>query len=50
MSCFQKMCTLLAAKQCYEAGQSVAQIAASAKVSAATVRRWLKNAGVIIRK
>jgi transposase-like protein len=47
---FQEMCTVLAAKNCYESGQSVAQIAASAKKSHTVVRRWLKEAGVLMRR
>jgi hypothetical protein len=39
---FQRICTLLAARRCYDAGQSVSDIATSAKRCPATVRRWLK--------
>jgi len=43
---FKRMCALLAAKRCYEAGQSVRQIAKSAGKSPSTIRRWLKTVGV----
>ena len=42
---FRKMCALLAAKRCYESGQSVQQIAKSSGKSRSTIRRWLKAAG-----
>ena len=51
MACsFQRICALMAAKNCYESGQSVAEIAASANKSPATIRRWLQTAGVRLRK
>lgn len=37
------MVKLLAARRCREAGQSVKQIAISARVSTSTVYRWLKE-------
>ena len=42
---FDRMCALLAARQCYHAGQTVRQIAASARKSQSTVRRWLRKSG-----
>ncbi len=42
---FEKMVAMLAARCCYESGQSVAQIAKSAKKSEATIRQWLEEAG-----
>lgn len=42
---FQRMCAMLAAKNCYESGQSVKQIALSAKKSPKIIRRWLEQAG-----
>jgi len=47
---FQKMCAMLAAKRCYESGQSVEAIAVSAKKSPAVIYGWLKEAGVVIRQ
>lgn len=38
----QRICALLAARNCRNAGQSVKEIAASAKKSITTIRRWLK--------
>lgn len=40
---FEKMCSYLAAYNCYRAGQNIAEIAASAQVSESTVRRWLNK-------
>jgi len=34
--------SILAARRCYNAGQTVKQIAESAGKSPATIRRWLK--------
>jgi len=39
---YQRICALLAARNCYNAGQSVKEIAASAKKSISTIYRWLK--------
>jgi len=39
---YQRICSLIAARRCFSSGQSVVQIAASAKVSKSTVYRWLK--------
>lgn len=47
---YQHICKLLAAKHCYEKGQTVKEIAKSAKVSESTVRKWLKEGGVILRR
>ena len=38
---FTKLCSMLAARRCYNSGQTVAQIAKSAGKSEATIRRWL---------
>lgn len=40
---FNRICTLVAARDCYEAGQTPAVIAKSAGVHVSTVRRWLKS-------
>jgi hypothetical protein len=40
---YQRTCTLLAARNCFNAGQTVAQIATAAKKSPVTIRRWLKE-------
>lgn len=42
MKNFERICALAAARQCYEAGQSVEQIAKSAERSTPTIRKWLK--------
>lgn len=47
---FEMMCSMLAAKNRYESGQSIAKIAASAKKSPATIRRWLKRSGVTMER
>ena len=47
---FQKMCAMLAAKNCYEDGQEISEIAKSAKKSPAVIRRWLKGSGTRMRK
>ena len=39
---FERMCALLAARRCFNAGQTIDQIAKSAKRSKSTIRRWLK--------
>ena len=46
---FYRMCSILAAKSCYENGQSVDEIAKAAKKSPATSRRFLKDSGVRMR-
>ncbi len=38
---FTKLCSMLAARRCYNSGQTVAQIAKSAGKSEAIIRRWL---------
>ena len=40
---FKDICSHLAARQCYNSGQSVKRIAKSANVSTSTVYKWLKN-------
>jgi transposase len=40
---YEKICKMLAAKNCYESGMSVKEIARQAKVSTSTIRRWLKH-------
>lgn len=37
---------MAAARRCFEGGQSVGQIARSAKKSPSTVRRWLRTTGL----
>lgn len=39
---YQRICALLAARNCFDAGQTIKEIAASAKKSPSTIRRWLK--------
>ena len=39
---YRRLCQLLAARNCFNAGQTVKDIAASAKRSETTIRRWLK--------
>jgi transposase len=46
---FQDICNILAARRCRNAGQSVKQIAASAKVSESTIRQWLKITSASMR-
>lgn len=41
-----RMATLIAARQCFEAGQSVNEIAGSAKLPPSRVRRWLRSTGL----
>ena len=43
---FVDIVNMVAARRCYEAGQSIAQIAASAKKSKSTIVRWIKLTGV----
>lgn len=43
---FKRMCSMLAARHCYEAGLRVEDIAASAKVSTSTIRRWLRATSI----
>jgi transposase-like protein len=42
---FKDICNVLAAVQCLNAGHSFERIAKSAKVSPATVRKWVKHGG-----
>lgn len=46
---FDRLCCLLAARRCYELGQSIAEIARSARKSPATIRRWLRETGVTFK-
>jgi len=39
---YRRICALLAARNCFNAGQTVEQIASSAKKHPSTIRRWLK--------
>jgi hypothetical protein len=39
---YHRMTALLAARNCFNAGATVAEIAASAKKHPSTIRRWLK--------
>lgn len=39
---YRRICALLATRNCFNAGQTVKAIAASAKRSPNTIRRWLK--------
>lgn len=43
---WHRVCSLLAAKNCYESGVTIKAIAQSAKKSQSTIRRWLKQSGV----
>ena len=49
MNEYEKVCAALAARRCYESGQSVAQIAKSANKSTAVVRIWLKLSKTVLR-
>jgi transposase-like protein len=40
---YEKICIMLAAKNCYESGMPIKEIARQAKVSISTVRRWLRH-------
>lgn len=40
---YKQICKLLAARRCFDAGQSVKDIATSAKKSTTTIRRWLRT-------
>lgn len=40
---YARLCALLAARRCRDAGQTVAQIAKSAGKHPSTIRRWLKE-------
>jgi transposase len=40
---FERICSIIAARQCYDSGQSLTQIATSAKVSKLTVKRWIET-------
>lgn len=42
---FKRVCELLAARRCYEAGQSPRRIAGSAGVHVSTIYRWLRISG-----
>lgn len=44
---YVRMIQYLAARSCYDAGQSIQEIAASANKSPSTIRRWLKKMGVL---
>ena len=39
---YTKLCTIIAARRCRNAGQSIKEIAKSARVSSSTVYRWLR--------
>lgn len=41
---FASICAMAAARGCYDSGMTVAQIAAQAKRSPSTIRRWIKTA------
>ena len=45
MTNFKDICRMLAAKNLYEGGVDIKDIARQAKVSQATIREWLKTAG-----
>ena len=42
---FKDICTILAAVQCLNSGQSLAEVAASANVSKQQVNGWLQQGG-----
>ena len=42
---YQRLCKLLAAKRCRDAGMTTAEIARQAGVAPSTVRNWLKQLG-----
>ncbi len=43
MCSFVDICNYAAARRCFEAGHTVADIAKSAKVSQSTIREWLEQ-------
>ena len=45
---FDHICSVAAARRCYDAGQSVAEIAKAAKKSESTIRKWLEEIGVCL--
>lgn len=42
---FVDICNRLAARRCYDAGQTIKTIAASAKRPPRIIRRWIKDTG-----
>lgn len=42
---YQRLCKLLAARRCHDAGLTVKEIAQQAGVAPSTVRNWLKQTG-----
>jgi predicted transcriptional regulator len=47
---FVDICNRLAAANCVASGQSIQQIATSAKRSPATIRRWLKDVPLSLKR
>lgn len=45
---FSMICTMLAARNCYNAGHTVAEIAIAAKRTPETIRRWLRTTGAVV--
>jgi uncharacterized protein YjcR len=43
---FHDICAMIVARQGYNSGQSVTEIAALAHKSPATIRKWLRNTGL----
>lgn len=49
MNQFQEVCATLAVVNCCNNGQSISQIAKSAKRTPAVIRHWLKRGGFVLR-
>ncbi|MDR3638630.1 MAG: hypothetical protein P4L84_32795 [Isosphaeraceae bacterium] len=43
---FNDICNILAARRCWNAGQSLTEIARSAKRSKSTIRNWIRKSGI----
>lgn len=43
---FNRICSMLAARRCFDSGATVAHLAERAGVSASTIRRWLRATGL----
>lgn len=46
MRMFDRVCAMIVARQGFNAGQSVRELARLSGKSETTIRRWLKNTGV----
>lgn len=50
MKGFERICAIIAAVRCLNAGQTFDEIANSAKVHPSTIRRWVSGAGFYRRR